>query len=339
MSESMASSPENATPTGPQIWRMQRLIEWLRSGEQLTTRLAAETFEVSRRTVAADLDHLRSIGVPLEYDRARETYVLTEPFENLPLIPLRRTELAAFLVAQHALEALGDTPHAQLMEQVTARLAEHLPETIRVPPEMLTRTIRFEAGPRPPVPLATLEALEPAIRNQQLVRIRYLSNSRDEETERDVEPYTLLSYQGRWYVIGYCRLRKDMRDFRLDRIRALRATGEPFTIPEDFDLEAYLGPAFGMHRGERTYAVHVRFTPYQARWIREEKWHDSQVMALRKDKSLDLRMQVAGLTDLTRWVLSYGAECEVISPPVLRHRIAAEARKMAETYAKVGTRK
>lgn len=326
-------------PTGPQVWRFQRLVEWLRSDRPLTTRAVAEAFQVSRRTVFNDLEYLRQIGVPIMFDRKRRTYVLEGPFENLPLLALSRTEFAAFLVARHALETLGDTIHGPHLARVVQRIAEHLPETVRVPPEVLSRTIRFETGPRPPVPLARLETLEAAVSNQQVARIRYLSNSTGEETEREIEPYTLLSYQGRWYAIAYCRLRQALRDFRVDRIRALAPTGEVFTIPPEFDLEAYLGPAFGMHRGERTYAVHVRFTPYQARWIKEELWHPSQVMVERPDGSLDVRLQAAGLQDLTRWILSYGAEAEVISPPVLRHRIASEARRMAERYADVGREK
>lgn len=328
--------PAAASPSGPQIVRLQHLIEWLRAGRPLTTRLAAERFEVSRRTVANDLDYLRQIGVPIEFDRRRNTYVLTEPFENLPLLALRRTDLAALLVAQHALEALGDGVHAQTLAAVVERLAAVLPKQVHVEPQTLRRTVRFEPGPHPRDRFAWLAELEGAVDEQRAVAIRYFSNSRGEETARTVEPYALVSYGGRWYLVAWCRLRQGLRDFRLDRIRALAPTDDVFALPPDFDLEAYLGPAFGMHRGERTYAVHVRFTPYQARWIREERWHESQVMLERADGSLDVRMQVAGLVDVARWALSYGGEAEVLSPPVLRHRVAREARTMAALYEDVG---
>lgn len=320
------------TRTGPQLWRLQTLIDWLRSERPLTTRLAAEAFEVSRRTVASDIEYLRQIGAPVEFDPRRGTYLLTEPFANLPLVTLRKTELATLLVARHALEALGDTPHAALLAGTVAKLAEHFPETVHVEPDVLTRTIRFESGSQPRVPLRHLETLEAAVRDQRVAWIRYVSNNRAETTEREVEPYTLLSYQGRWYLIGYCRLRQDMRDFRIDRIQALEVRPEVFALRSDFDLDAYLGPAFGMYRGDRTYAVHVRFTPYQARWIQEERWHASQLLTRLPDGSLDVRMQVTGLADVARWVLSYGAEAEVVSPPVLRHRVASEARRMAALY-------
>ena len=330
--------PAPPSPTGPQLYRLQYLLEWLRSGRPLTAGRAAGELEVSERTVASDIAYLRHVGVPLAFDRRRNTYVLTEPFGNLPLAALSRTDLAAFLVAQHALDALGDTVHAPLLAGVAERLARHLPESVRVAPETLARTIRFDPGPRPHARFPWLATLEEAVREGRAVWMRYVSNSQsaeaDRETERVVEPYFLLCHQGRWYLVAFCRLRQAMRDFRLDRIQALEVTGDVFAVPADFDEEAYLGPAFGVHRGERTFAVCVRFTKYQARWVREERWHPSQVMTERGDGSLDVRMQVAGLVDVARWALSYGGEAEVLSPPVLRHRVAREARRMAARYAR-----
>ncbi|NBC17351.1 MAG: WYL domain-containing protein [Bacteroidetes bacterium] len=326
----MASSAR--TPTGPQLWRLQQLLQWLRSGRPLTTRRAAERFEVSRRTIYSDIEYLRQIGVPITYDQEQHTYVLEGDFANLPLVALEQTDLAAFLVARFALEAWGDTRHAGLLQSVTERLARHLPEEIHVEPDALTRMIRFDPGPQPHVPLRHVGLLEQAVRDQRVVRMRYFANHRGEATERCAEPYSILSYQGRWYVLAYCRLREGMRDFRIDRIEEASLEKEVFAIPSDFDLDDYLGPAFGMHRGDRTYAVHVRFSAYQARWIAEERWHETQVMSRRPDGTLDVRMQVTGVGDVARWVLSYGGEAEVISPPVLRHRIAREARRMAALY-------
>ena len=146
---SVPAPPASPSPTGPQLYRLQYLLEWLRSGRPLTAGRAAHELEVSERTVASDIAYLRHVGVPLAFDRRRNTYVLTEPFGNLPLVALSRTDLAAFLVARHALDALGDTAHAPLLADVAERLARHLPEAVRVAPETLTRTIRFDPGPRP----------------------------------------------------------------------------------------------------------------------------------------------------------------------------------------------
>ncbi|HUF08616.1 MAG TPA: WYL domain-containing protein [Rhodothermales bacterium] len=326
------SAGQRPSRNGAQLWRCQKLVEWVRSGDRLTTVRAAERFEVSSRTIASDIEYLRQIGVPIEYDRPAGTFVLTEPFGNLPLVAIRNTDLAALLVAQHGLRALGDGVHAATLEGVADRLAAMLPETVHVEPDALARSIRFEPGPHAPVDFSLLSDLERAVAESRAVRMDYYSNSRAELTDRTVEPYTLLGYQGKWYLVAYCRLREGMRDFRLDRIRKYRVLNERVDRDPKFDLEAYLGPAFGMFRGDRTYAVHVRFSPYQARWIREEIWHESQILTQHPDGGLDVRFQATGLPDLARWVLSYGGECEVVSPKVLRERVKGEVERMGGVY-------
>ena len=321
--------------TGPQLFRLQYLLEQLRDGAPLTTRVAAEHLEVSRRTIANDVEYLRQIGVPLEFDQRRKTYYLTEPFGNLPLVALQRSELAAFLVARFALEAMGDTATANVLRGVVDRLAEHLPSTVRVAPEELRRSVRFSNGPRPPAPTGHLQQLQQAIEAQRVVRIQYYVASRDEESDRHVEPYALLAYSGAWYLIAWCRVRKGMRDFRVDRIAHLEPTRETFARRADFDLDAYLGPAFSVFHGEAEHTVRLRFSPFMARWIREGVWHESQILVDLPDGSLELQMTVRGFIDVVSWVLSFGGECEVLQPPVLRERVAREANRLIQLYADV----
>ena len=318
--------------TGPQLYRLQYLLERLREKAVLTTRTAAEHLQVSRRTIANDVEYLRMIGVPLEFDHRRKTYYLTEPFANLPLIALQRSELAAFLVARFALEAMGDATSAAVLRTAVDRLAEHLPAHVHVAPDDLTRTLRFTTGPRPPAPTDLLQRLQPAADEQRVVRMRYYATSNDEETVREVEPYALLSYSGAWYLIAWCRMRRGVRDFRVDRIAALELTGDYFARDPDFDLDAYLGPAFSVFHGEDEMTVRLRFTPFQSRWIREGTWHETQVLEEREDGSLDLTMTVRGLIDVARWVLSFGGECEVLGPDVLREKVREEVGKMGAVY-------
>ncbi len=318
---------------GPQIWRLQKLLDWLRREDMLTSRLAADEFEVSRRTIASDIEMLRQLGVPVEYDPSRFTYYLSEPFENLPLNILTSADLAALLVARHALEALGDGPDAVLLAEVADRLAAHLPEELVDGGTNATEHIHIDTGARGRLVDGHLERIRNATSNQQLLTIRYYSASRDVEEKRIVEPLSVLHRENSWYLIAWCRLRNGYRDFRIDRIRSLRLEEEIFARRKDFDIESYLADAFGMHRGERRYAVRIRFSPYQSRWIREKVWHESELKLQRPDGGIDLLLHTAGLTDLARWVMQYGAEAEVISPPVLRRRVATEVRRMAELYA------
>lgn len=321
------------TLRGPQIWRLQRLLEWLKSGQTLTTRLAAERFEVSQRTIASDIGHLRQLGVPVEYDASRFTYILQESFDNLPSNVLTRADYAALLVATHALAALGDSADARILEQVTERLADVLPEELLADASEGAAVLKLNAGPSGRIDERTLETLRTAARDQFVSRMTYYSASRDETSRRDIEPLAVIHRDGSWYAVAWCRLRDGIRDFRIDRIRSLELTDEVFARPPEFDIHAYCDESFGMHRGERQYAVRIRFSAYQSRWIREKNWHESEIKIQRADRGIDLLLHAAGLADIQRWVLQYGAEAEVLGPPILRRRIAGEVRRMAEIYA------
>jgi predicted DNA-binding transcriptional regulator YafY len=87
---------------------------------------------------------------------------------------------------------------------------------------------------------ALLLDLSEAIQQRRRTAIDYNSSHHDEFTHRTVEPYGLAGWWGRWYLVGYCQLRKGYRLFRLDRIQAMQVLGETFTRPEDFDVQAYM---------------------------------------------------------------------------------------------------
>ncbi len=74
---------------------------------------------------------------------------------------------------------------------------------------------------------------------QQRVHIRY-HPKQGEDTERDFDPYGLTYYLQKWYVVGYCHLRQDLRSFRLDRITAGPWNQCPFKRPEGFDPLAHM---------------------------------------------------------------------------------------------------
>ncbi|MBC7345024.1 MAG: WYL domain-containing protein, partial [Clostridia bacterium] len=156
--------------------------------------------------------------------------------------------------------------------------------------------------------------------------------SRDQVSERYLDPYHVRYHQGAWYLIAYCHTRAEVRIFALDRIRELKVMEERFEPVNDFSLEEYLGLSMGIERGYGVWEVAIKFTPFQARWIRERKWHASQEMEELDDGSLILKLKVAGLNEVKRWVLSFGKEAEVLAPPELREEIAAELAAMVALY-------
>lgn len=75
-------------------------------------------------------------------------------------------------------------------------------------------------------------ALRDAAADGRVVRIVYRSVGKEETTERDVEPWSVFTTLGRWYLLGHCRLVDGQRTFRVDRIKELEVLEEKFEPPE-----------------------------------------------------------------------------------------------------------
>jgi predicted DNA-binding transcriptional regulator YafY len=77
-----------------------------------------------------------------------------------------------------------------------------------------------------------------AIRNCQRIRFQYESHDKA-VSEREVEPYAVLHSDDRWYLVGFCLARKELRTFRLDRLSRLETSKTTFERSESFDARAY----------------------------------------------------------------------------------------------------
>jgi len=109
-------------------------------------------------------------------------------------------------------------------------------------------------------------------------------------------------------------------------------TDDYFDKPLNFSIEDFLKDSFNIIRGGETYHVVLKFSPYQARWIRERQWHRSQKLTELDDGGLMLEMDVQGLDEVKRWVMQYGGEAEVAEPEVLRKDVLREIGRMGQIY-------
>lgn len=176
-------------------------------------------------------------------------------------------------------------------------------------------------------------ALARAVQEGRQLELVYWSASRDEVGRRVVDPYHLTSVLGDWYLVACCHLREEVRMFSPGRIRSLRETGERFERPAAFNIHAYLDHNFRAMRGEGPpQRVRLRFTAEVARYVRVKTWHPTQKVQERKDGSLVLTFEVNHLHEVKRWVLSYGAACEVLEPPELRVMVAEELQRALGQY-------
>jgi predicted DNA-binding transcriptional regulator YafY len=177
-----------------------------------------------------------------------------------------------------------------------------------------------------------LPTIQRALAEGRALRLTYFSMSRMAETERRVDPYHLTDWNGGLYLIGYCHLRDAVRIFAVERIRVVALLHDTFTVPEEFDAQAYLADAWGLVRGDRA-TVRILFAASVAPYIKERLWHRSQTFRDRPDGQLELTLDVADTIEIRRWVLGFGGDAEVLEPASLRDAIRREAERLIALLA------
>lgn len=223
--------------------RLHALSEMLRrSGSSGCTaeRLARE-FEVSTRTIKRDLDALEHSGAPIWSRPGPGGGYGVAARSNLPPIRLSPAQAVALLAA---VSAAPDAPYGDLAAAGVKKIIDVLDPRTRAKADQLARRIWVDSDR--PATRAVRSALEEAMSEQRIVRIRYTSRDGD-RTARDVEPVIFASTNGHWYMIGWCRLRDAMRWFLITRIEQATVTQAPcsgHTIEEIGTPPATAAPLF-----------------------------------------------------------------------------------------------
>lgn len=329
-----SSAPASPWHTRPPLARFQRILDALRRRQYPNASTLAAELECSPRTVQRDVAFLRDrLGAPIEFDPHRNGFHLSREGFELPSATITAADLAAILIADRAIAALGPLPLAKTVRAAADKLAAALPDLVRVGPEEQIAVLTFRGQPRPPVADAHFELLTKAVHERRRLEIQYRSATRGgARTERRIDPYALVVQEGALYLLGFCHRRQEVLTFSASRIDAARDTGERFVRPPDFNPDKYLDGAFRHFSGRRPIRVRVHFSSRVAIYLLERIWHPTQTTARRLDGSIEARFTITHLDELLRWVLSWGPEAEVLGPPTARNRARELAAATAALY-------
>src|SRR5207253_5212590 len=196
-----------------------------------------------------------------------ELYTLRSENYFLDKLELDDDELAALQTALYLLE--GQFAYAEQLRLALQNLALGRPGFGEPATQTAIRVEMLDPDYSPEMP-GRLGKLEGAISKQRTIKFPYYSISRNRQSERTVNPYGLLSDNGSWYVIGQDLDRKDIRTFRVSRIRgeirfATRRERD-FRIPADFDIDGYRGRPSGQN-GDLVGEARIALAGVTAGWV------------------------------------------------------------------------
>jgi len=320
------------------IYRLLRLITLLQSGRGYSADDLAAELEVSRRTVFRDLNMLEMAHIPYYYDPERGGYRISRHF-FLPPINLTLGESLAVLMLTARLRGTGKLPLMSEAARAAMKVESALPDRIRRHVGSVLDRLGVLLGPtsRHEGLDDLFDQLTDAVATRKVCRLVYISFLDRKQIRATVHPLRLIFLNRAWYLIAHSVKHKERRTFKLGRIRKLAATDQTFEPPDgpDEPTEPF-GAAWSMIPEGTLYDIHLHFEPMVAGNVAEVRWHASQQVEWNDDGSVEFRARVDGLREITWWVLGYGDQVEVITPPELRRRIGEVAGAVAARHRDQG---
>ena len=308
------------------IMRVLAVLEILQVRDFVTGAELADRLEVDLRTVQRYIVRLRDLSIPIESSRGVGGAYRLRPGFRLPPLLLTNEEAFALSLGLRALCHVGLSAFAPATQELLAKLGRILPESLQESIRTVENVIAIEPGPWVvSTSVETLIRAATAIRTARRVRFAYRSHA-GVDSRREVEPYAVMHADGRWYLLGYCRSRKALRTFRLDRVSGLAVSTARFRPPAAFDARQYLHERMPFIQSEYQIDVWIDM-PFDEAASAFAPW---RVLTEPQGAGTRLRCRRDRLELFAATLLSMGRRVVVDSPPELRATFRQLARQAIE---------
>lgn len=286
----------------------------------------ATELEVSPKTIQRDIDFMRDrLGLPIDYDAKRFGFYYSQAVTAFPNIEVSEGEITALFVAQKALAQYKGTPFERPLQSAFRKITESLKDRFSFSWTDLEDVISFRSAGASAADLELFELVSKSVLRSVELDFEYRKLKSSAYESRQVRPYHLGCFENQWYLFADDLDRGQLRTFALPRMRNLSLTTKGFRRPADFSITKILSGSFGVFSSGKKIRIRLQFDPYAARLIAERTWHESQRIRSRRDGSITLQLDLGGLEEIERWILSWGAHVRVLEPAALRQSIRAAA--------------
>lgn len=317
--------------------RIYKLNTLLKSRRFISRNDLEKALEVSRATLTRDIEFLRSqMNTPVVYDAELGGYRLerdatTKGLHELPGLWFNETEINALLAIEGLLESIQPGLLSPHIEPLKKRFEQLLGKAKHPADEVRKRILLLPFAPRR-LKLEHFEICATATLSRKRLRIDHYDRHIDKVMTRDVSPQRIVRYKENWYLDTWCHLRKAIRTFSIDVIRATSILDEPALDVSEEEMDAVLGAGYGIYSGKDVQWATLKFSPWQARWTANESWHTEQRSRWEPDGSYVLEVPYSSEWELVMDILKYGAEVEVLEPASLKSLVAEKLKAALNRY-------
>lgn len=308
------------------IDRVTAILIQLQSKRIVKAQDIAKRFEISLRTVYRDIRTLEEAGIPI-VGEAGVGYSMMEGY-RLPPVMFSKEEAMAFLTAEKMVEKLTDVSTQQSYQSAMYKVRAVLRTTEKDFLENIEEHIEVLENPYLPQnrnETAHLQLVLKSISEKNILTIQYFANHNQEDSTRNVEPVGIYFSSGNWYLIAYCQLRQDYRNFRMDRISSLIPTNF-FFQNEHPSLKSFLSK---ISKDKALQTVVLRVDNEAVKYIGDQKYYNGFVSQVNLGTQTEMTFLTASLKGISRWFMYFGDMAEIVSPDSLKELVKAHLQEIS----------
>ncbi|MED1863787.1 YafY family protein [Fictibacillus nanhaiensis] len=217
--------------------RLLSILLLLQNQGKMTTKALAKELEVTERTIHRDMEALSVAGIPVLAERGKHGgWRLVDQYRT-KLTGLKDSELKTLFLSP-SFQLLSDLGITKDWKEARQKLLAALPNTLQTQTDNLWNRIHIDTDTwrQSSQETTALGLLQQAIWEERKIKIAY-EKANKETSERTVEPLGLVAKGRTWYVIAVSN--KDIKNFRVSRIKSVELLNEVFIRPADFQLAEY----------------------------------------------------------------------------------------------------
>lgn len=313
------------------IDRLTAILIQLQTKRWITAAEIARRYEISQRTVYRDIRALEEAGVPIGAETGKG-YFIVEGY-HLPPVMLTREEAGALLIAEKLVDKFTDSSLRKSYAAVTDKIKSILPEEEKDSLEEMNSKVEVFFSNQPvdrEFPNNFLSTIQKALSVGKCLEMDYHASYNQIRTSgRRVDPLGLVFYGNTWHLIGHCKLRNEMRDFRLDRINKLKIIDVPARQKKQGDLKDY----FKDHWAKADlFEVKVWFHKSVAGSIITTKYYFGYIDEYPEEDGTVICFAVTDYEYIAYWLLAFGEKIRIVEPGKLKDLMVDIVQKLTGIY-------
>lgn len=305
--------------------RVTAILIQLQSRKTTKAQSLAERFGVSLRTIYRDIRSLEAAGIPV-FGEAGLGYSLVEGY-RLPPVMFTQAEAVSLLTAEKLVEKLASSQikadYGSALSKIRAVLGSRDKDFLEGLEESIAVRSRSHLAPGRDTPDGFPAILRSLAEKKTLV-IDYAAPGK-EKTRRKLEPLGVVFDNTHWYLIAYCRMRQDYRNFRLDRISSLDLLKE--TFPDRHPSLKQFLEQINRERNLERVALIVK-TPALDH-LENAKYFYGLVRQTEKENGTEMHFLTASLDDFAHWYVTFAEYASIVSPAALKGRVKSLLERKA----------